>query len=119
MPASRDGMRDIIVRTRGERTARRVDTLLAVVGARQPRAAGGGVEPGFFVMVFAGLSYPARWYGRSAGDDDHLSDQAPLYAITKATNYLPNVLMQMEAKESGFDNGVFIDENGHVGESST
>jgi 4-amino-4-deoxychorismate lyase len=44
--------------------------------------------------------------------------KAPLYAITKATNYLPNVLMQMEAKERGFDNGVFIDADGHVGESS-
>jgi 4-amino-4-deoxychorismate lyase len=42
----------------------------------------------------------------------------PLYAITKATNYLPNVLMQMEAKEAGLDNGVFIDEAGYVGESS-
>jgi 4-amino-4-deoxychorismate lyase len=42
----------------------------------------------------------------------------PLYAITKTTNYLPNVLMQMEAKEAGFDNGVFIDPAGHVGESS-
>jgi 4-amino-4-deoxychorismate lyase len=42
----------------------------------------------------------------------------PLYAITKSTNYLPNVLMQMEAKEAGFDNGVFLDESGHVGESS-
>ena len=42
----------------------------------------------------------------------------PLYAITKATNYLPNVLMQMEAKEAGLDNGVFIDDAGHVGESS-
>ena len=44
--------------------------------------------------------------------------KAPLYAITKATNYLPNVLMQMEAKQAGFDNGVFIDADGHVGESS-
>ena len=42
----------------------------------------------------------------------------PLYAITKSTNYLPNVLMQMEAKEAGFDNGVFIDAAGHVGECS-
>ena len=42
----------------------------------------------------------------------------PIYAITKATNYLPNVLMQMEAKEAGFDNGVFVDEDGNVGESS-
>jgi 4-amino-4-deoxychorismate lyase len=41
-----------------------------------------------------------------------------LYAITKSTNYLPNVLMQMEAKEAGCDNGVFIDADGHVGESS-
>jgi 4-amino-4-deoxychorismate lyase len=31
---------------------------------------------------------------------------------------MPNVLMQMEAKEKGFDNGVFIDADGHVGESS-
>ena len=44
--------------------------------------------------------------------------KAPIYAITKATNYLPNVLMQMEAKEAGFDNGVFIDADGNVGESS-
>jgi 4-amino-4-deoxychorismate lyase len=45
-------------------------------------------------------------------------NKPPLYAITKATNYLPNVLMQMEAKEAGLDNGVFIDESGFVGESS-
>ena len=44
--------------------------------------------------------------------------KAPLYAITKATNYLPNVLMQMEAKAAGLDNGVFIDADGNVGESS-
>ena len=42
----------------------------------------------------------------------------PLYAITKSTNYLPNVLMQMEAQEAGLDNGVFVDTDGNVGESS-
>ena len=42
----------------------------------------------------------------------------PLYAVTKSTNYLPNILMQMEAQEHGLDNGVFIDEAGNVGESS-
>jgi 4-amino-4-deoxychorismate lyase len=41
-----------------------------------------------------------------------------LYAQTKSNNYLPNVLMQMEAKAAGMDNGVFIDANGNVGESS-
>ena len=42
----------------------------------------------------------------------------PLYAVTKSTNYLPNVLIQMEAQEAGLDNGVFIDAAGNVGESS-
>ena len=41
-----------------------------------------------------------------------------LYAVTKSTNYLPNTLMEMEAKEHGLDNGVFMDTNGNVGEGS-
>ena len=78
-----------------------------------------GAEPGFFVMVFAGLSYPQRWYSEGLRVmTTTYPIKAPLYAITKATNYLPNVLMQMEAKEAGYDNGVFIDPAGHVGESS-
>ncbi len=43
---------------------------------------------------------------------------APSSSATKSTNYLPNVLMQMEAKEVGLDNGVFIDKDGFIGESS-
>ncbi len=78
-----------------------------------------GAEPGFFVMIFAGLSYPERWYTEGLRVmTTTYPIKAPLYAITKATNYLPNVLMQMEAKEAGFDNGVFIDPAGYVGESS-
>jgi 4-amino-4-deoxychorismate lyase len=65
------------------------------------------------------LSYPERWYtsGLKVMTTTY-PIKPPLYAITKATNYLPNVLMQMEAKEAGLDNGVFVDEAGHVGESS-
>jgi 4-amino-4-deoxychorismate lyase len=78
-----------------------------------------GAEPGFFVMVFGGLSYPERWYTQGLRVmTTSYPIKPPLYAITKATNYLPNVLMQMEAREAGLDNGVFIDETGHVGESS-
>ena len=70
-------------------------------------------------MIFAGLSYPERWYTEGLRVmTTTYPIKAPLYAMTKATNYLPNVLMQMEAKEAGFDNGVFIDEDGNVGESS-
>jgi len=70
-------------------------------------------------MIFGGLSYPARWYSEGLKVmTTTYPIKPPLYAITKATNYLPNVLMQMEAKEAGMDNGVFIDEQGFVGESS-
>jgi 4-amino-4-deoxychorismate lyase len=70
-------------------------------------------------MIFTGLSYPERWYTEGLRVmTTTYPIKPPLYAITKATNYLPNVLMQMEAKEAGLDNGVFIDERGFVGESS-
>lgn len=70
-------------------------------------------------MVFPGLSYPERWYtdGLRVMTTTYPIKPA-LYAVTKSTNYLPNVLMQMEAKAAGVDNGVFIDAQGHVGESS-
>ncbi|HEX2460825.1 MAG TPA: aminotransferase class IV, partial [Vicinamibacterales bacterium] len=121
LPASRAEMRDIIVRTTsasGRRDGSIRYWLSSGPGSLELTPAA-GAEPGFFVMVFAGLSYPARWYTEGLRVmTTTYPIKAPLYAITKATNYLPNVLMQMEAKESGFDNGVFIDENGHVGESS-
>jgi 4-amino-4-deoxychorismate lyase len=70
-------------------------------------------------MVFPGLVYPDRWYTEGLRVmTTTYPIKPPLYAITKTTNYLPNVLMQMEAKEAGSDNGVFIDAAGHVGESS-
>ena len=78
-----------------------------------------GAEPGFFVVVFAGLAYPERWYSEGLRVmTTTYPIKPPLYATTKTTNYLPNVLMQMEAKEAGFDNGVFLDAHGNVGESS-
>jgi 4-amino-4-deoxychorismate lyase len=70
-------------------------------------------------MIFGGLAYPERWYTEGLRVLTTTYPIKPaLYAITKATNYLPNVLMQMEAKEAGLDNGVFIDEEGFLGESS-
>jgi len=121
LPASREGIRDTIVRTTaasGRRDGSIRYWLSSGPGSLELTPAA-GAEPGFFVMVFAGLSYPARWYTEGLRVmTTTYPIKAPLYAMTKATNYLPNVLIQMEAKESGFDNGVFIDENGHVGESS-
>jgi 4-amino-4-deoxychorismate lyase len=121
LPGSREEMRDIIIQTTaasGRRDGSIRYWLSSGPGSLELTPAA-GAEPGFFVMVFAGLSYPDRWYTEGLRVmTTTYPIKAPLYAITKATNYLPNVLMQMEAKAKGFDNGVFIDDEGHVGESS-
>ena len=120
-PSARETLRAIIVRTAavsGVRDGAIRYWLSSGPGSFELTPAA-GAEPGFFVMVFGGLAYPARWYtdGLRVMTTTY-PIKPPLYAITKATNYLPNVLMQMEAKAAGLDNGVFIDEAGNVGESS-
>jgi 4-amino-4-deoxychorismate lyase len=119
--ASRAEMRDIIVQTTaasGRRDGSIRYWLSSGPGSLELTPAAGS-EPGFFVMVFAGLVYPERWLTQGVKVmTTTYPIKAPIYAITKATDYLPNVLMQMEAKEAGFDNGVFIDADGNVGESS-
>jgi 4-amino-4-deoxychorismate lyase len=118
---SREEMRDIIIKTTaasGRRDGSIRYWLSSGPGSLELTPAAGS-EPGFFVMVFAGLVYPDRWLTQGARVmTTTYPIKAPIYARTKATNYLPNVLMQMEAKEAGFDTGVFIDENQHVGEGS-
>jgi 4-amino-4-deoxychorismate lyase len=103
LPCSRDEMRASSFRPRGEWTPRWGDSILAVVWTGKPRAEPcGRCGAGFFVMVFGGLSYPDRWYSEGLRVmTTTYPIKPPLYAVTKATNYLPNVLMQMEAKAAG------------------
>ena len=121
LPGAREDIRNIIIKTTaasGRRDGSIRYWLSSGPGSLELTPAA-GAEPGFFVMIFGGLSYPERWYveGLRVMTTTY-PIKAPLYAITKSSNYLPNVLMQMEAKEAGFDNGVFIDADGQVGESS-
>src|SRR5262245_57201178 len=118
---TRDEMRDIIVRTTAA-SGRREGSIRYWASAG-PGSVGltpaAGAEPGFFVMIFAGLSYPDTWYTQGLRMmTTTYPIKPPLYAVTKSVNYLPNVLMQMEALEEGLDNGIFVDEAGNVGESS-
>jgi 4-amino-4-deoxychorismate lyase len=121
LPGSRAEMRDIIIKTTaasGRRDGSIRYWLSSGTGSLDLTPVA-GADPGFFVMIFAGLVYPEKW--KTDGVRVMTTTypiKPPLYAITKTTNYMPNVLMQMEAKEKGFDNGVFIDHDGHVGESS-
>src|SRR5499426_3488782 len=121
LPGSRDEMRSIIVSTTAASGLRdgAIRYWLSSGPGSLELSPAAGAKPGFFVMIFGGLSYPERWYTEGLRVmTTTYPIKPPLYAITKATNYLPNVLMQMEAKEKGFDNGVFIDADGNVGESS-
>jgi 4-amino-4-deoxychorismate lyase len=121
LPGSRDEMREIILQTTAASTRRdgSIRYWLSSGPGSLELTPAAGADPGFFVMIFAGLSYPERWYTEGLRVmTTTYPIKPPLYAITKTTNYLPNVLMQMEAKEAGFDNGVFIDPDGYVGESS-
>ena len=121
LAGSRDEMRNIIVTTVAASGLRdgSIRYWLSSGPGNLDLSPAAGAQPGFFVIVFGGLSYPERWYTEGLRVmTTTYPIKPPLYAITKATNYLPNVLMQMEAKEAGLDNGVFIDEAGYVGESS-
>ena len=121
LPLSRAEIREIILNTAavsGRRDGAIRYWLSSGPGSLEISPAA-GAEPGFFVIVFAGLTYPERWYREGLRVmTTSYPIKPPLYATTKTTNYLPNVLMQMEAKEAGFDNGVFLDADGNVGESS-
>lgn len=121
LPFSRTELREIILKTTavsGRREGAIRYWLSSGAGSLEISPAA-GAEPGFFVMVFAGLAYPEHWYREGLRVmTTTYPIKPPLYATTKTTNYLPNVLMQMEAKEAGFDNGVFLDAAGNVGESS-
>jgi 4-amino-4-deoxychorismate lyase len=121
LAGSRAEMRDIIIRTAAMSGVRdgAIRYWLSSGPGNLDLTPAAGAEPGFFVMIFGGLSYPERWYTQGLRVmTTTYPIKPPLYAITKATNYLPNVLMQMEAKEAGLDNGVFVDDAGFVGESS-
>ena len=121
LAGSRAEMRDIIIRTTAASGVRdgAIRYWLSSGPGNLDLTPAVGATPGFFVIVFGGLAYPQRWYSEGLKVmTTTYPIKPPLYAITKATNYLPNVLMQMEAKEAGLDNGVFIDDEGFVGESS-
>jgi len=77
------------------------------------------VGSSFYVMVFQQEAYPESYYRDGMKVvTSRVPIKPPLFARIKSTNYLPNVLVVLEAKERGADNGIFIDERGMAAESS-
>jgi 4-amino-4-deoxychorismate lyase len=77
------------------------------------------VGSSFYVIIFKQEAYPESYYRDGIKlITSQVPIKPPLFARIKSTNYLPNVLVLLEAKDRGADNGVFIDQRGMVAESS-
>jgi 4-amino-4-deoxychorismate lyase len=94
LPGTRAEMRDIIIRTTaasGRKDGSIRYWLSSGTGSLDLTPVA-GADPGFFVMIFAGLVYPDKW--KTDGVRVMTTTypiKPPLYAITKTTNYMPNV----------------------------
>ncbi|MFQ5902098.1 MAG: aminotransferase class IV [Candidatus Binatia bacterium] len=77
------------------------------------------VGSSFYVMIFSAEAYPDSYYTEGIKVvTSKVPIKPPFFARVKSTNYLPNVLVMLDAKERGADNGIFIDQRGMVAESS-
>lgn len=73
----------------------------------------------FYAIIFKQEAYPESYYTEGIKVvTSQVPIKPPLFARIKSTNYLPNVLVVVEAKDRGADNGVFLDQRGMVAESS-
>jgi 4-amino-4-deoxychorismate lyase len=77
------------------------------------------VGSSFYVVIFSGENYPESFYTEGIKVvTSTVPIKPPFFARVKSNNYLPNVLVVLEAKDKGADHGIFIDERGFVAESS-
>jgi len=77
------------------------------------------VGSSFYVMIFRGQISPESYHTEGMKViTSNVAIKPPYFARVKSTNYLPNALVILDAKDHGADNGIFIDERGLVGESS-
>jgi len=121
LPFPRAQLRQIILDTAG--ASRQRDGSVRYWLSAGPGGFGLGpaecVGSSFYVVVFSADIYPASYYAQGV---KVVTSGVPIkpafFARVKSTNYLPNVLVVVEAKDRGADNGIFIDERGMVAESS-
>jgi 4-amino-4-deoxychorismate lyase len=121
LPFSREELRQIILDTAA--ASRQRDGSVRYWLSAGPGGYGLGpaecVGSSFYVIVFKQEAYPESYYHDGIKlITSQVPIKPPLFARIKSTNYLPNVLVLLEAKDQGADNGMFIDERGMVAESS-
>ena len=121
LPFPRDRLRQIILETAAA-SRQRDGSVRYWLSAGPGGYALGPAEclgSSFYVIVFKQEAYPESYYREGIKlVTSTVPIKPPLFARIKSTNYLPNVLVVLEAKDAGADNGVFIDQRGMVAESS-
>jgi 4-amino-4-deoxychorismate lyase len=121
LPFPREQLRQIILETAAA-SRRRDGSVRYWLSAGPGGYALGPAEcvgSSFYVIVFKQEAYPESYYSDGIRlITSRVPIKPPLFARIKSTNYLPNVLVVLEAKDRRADNGVFIDERGMVAESS-
>jgi 4-amino-4-deoxychorismate lyase len=121
LPFPREPLRQIIIETAAASCKR--DGSVRYWLSAGPGGYGLGpaecVGSSFYVIVFKQEAYPENYYREGMKlVTSPVPIKPPLFARIKSTNYLPNVLVVLEAKDRGADNGIFIDQRGMVAESS-
>jgi 4-amino-4-deoxychorismate lyase len=121
LPFSRTQLREIILDTAAS-SGRRDGSVRYWLSAG-PGGFGLGpaecIGSSFYVIVFKQEAYPDSYYTEGVKVvTSQVPIKPPLFARTKSTNYLPNVMVVLEAKDQGADNGIFTDQRGMVAESS-
>jgi len=120
-PFARERLRQIILETTA--AGRQRDGSVRYWLSAGPGGYGLGpaecIGSSFYVIVFKQEAYPESYYGEGIKlITSQVPIKPPLFARIKSTNYLPNVLVLLEAKDRGADHGVFIDPRGMMAESS-
>jgi 4-amino-4-deoxychorismate lyase len=121
LPFSRERLRQIILETAAASHQRDGSVRYWLSAGPGGYALGPAecVASSFYVIVFKQEAYPASYYQEGIKlVTSQVPIKPPLFARIKSNNYLPNVLVVLEAKDRGADNGVFIDQRGMVAESS-
>jgi 4-amino-4-deoxychorismate lyase len=121
LPFSKDRLRQIILDTAAA-SGRRDGSVRYWLSAGPGGFALGPAEcigSSFYVVVFKQEAYPERYYTEGMKVvTSTIPIKPPLFARIKSTNYLPNVLVVLDANQRGADNGIFIDQRGMVAEGS-
>lgn len=121
LPFSREKIRQIIIDTAAASGRKNGSVRYWLSAGPGGFALGPGecVGSSFFVMIFHWDAYPESYYTQGMKVvTSTVPIKPPFFARVKSTNYLPNVLVVIEAKERGADNGIFIDERGMIAEGS-